>query len=79
LLNLFEYITDEVKRVPVLIVNTMRPSNNYRLVVQAVFTTSGLLGCKQGIWAGFEILKSECWPYNYFCTRMDVLRNCPTG
>jgi hypothetical protein len=79
LLKLLEHITDEVKLVLVLIINTMRPNNDYRLVAQVVSATSGPLGCKQGIWARFEILESECWSYDYFCTRMDVLRNYPTG
>jgi hypothetical protein len=79
LLKLLEHIADEVKLVLVLIIKTMRPSNDYRLVAQAVSATSGLLGCKQGIWARFEILESEHWAYNDFCTRMDVLRDCPTG
>jgi len=79
LLKLLEHITDEVKLVLVFFINPMRPSNDYRLVAQAASATSGLLRGKQGIWARFEILESECWVYNDFCTRIDVSRDCLTG
>ena len=46
LLKLLEHITDEVKLVFVLIINTMRPSNDYRLIPRAVSARSDLLGCK---------------------------------
>jgi len=79
LLKLLEHITNEVQLVLVLIIKPMCSSNDYRLVAQAVSATSGLLRGKQGIWARFEILESECWAYNDFCTRIDVSRDCLTG